>query len=188
MHTLEQAELYKLLDGCKKGDRHCQDKLYSQYYSYSMSICLRYSKDRNEAIEILNDGFFKILTNLDKYTKGLSFKAWLRKVMINTAIDYYRRNDKHWQTVDISFAKDEGQNIELIDAISEKEIIALIQLLPASYRIVFNLFVIEGYKHEEIAEKLNISVGTSKSNLSVARSKLKRTLATWHKENYKDHG
>ena len=184
----EQDELQKLLDGCKKGNRHCQDKLYEQYYGYAMSTCLRYCKDRGEAIEILNDGFFKVFTNLDRYTVGLSFKAWLRKIMVNTAIDYYRRNEKHGHTVDISFAKDEGQSADLLDAISEKEIITLIQLLPASYRMVFNLFVIEGYKHEEIAEQLNISVGTSKSNLSIARSKLKRTITKWYRENYKDHG
>lgn len=184
----EPDELHRLLDGCKKGNRHSQDKLYKQYYGYAMSICLRYSRDRDEAIEILNDGFFKIFTNLDKYTRALSFKGWLRKIMINTAIDYYRRNEKHRNTVDISFAKDEGQSADLIEAISEKEIITLIQLLPASYRMVFNLFVIEGYKHEEIAEKLDISVGTSKSNLSIARSKLKRTITKWYRENYKDHG
>ena len=118
----------------------------------------------------------KVFLNLDKYTKGLSFKGWLRRVMINTAIDFFRRNERHYQSLDISHAQFVTSSENLLDALSEKEIIDAIQRLPASYRIVFNLHVIEGYKHEEIANQLNISVGTSKSNLSMARNKLKKIL------------
>ena len=142
-----------------------------------MSICLRYSKTHEEAIEILNDGFFKIFVRLARYTKGLSFKGWLRKIMINSAIDYFRKNEKHYHTLDISHLQYEtSSHVSALDKLSEQEIISAIQLLPPSYRMVFNLYVIEGYKHEEIAEQLNISIGTSKSNLSVARNKLKKIL------------
>lgn len=188
MNNPDNDLLPHLLEGCLKGHRTSQDELYKMYYAYAMSICLRYSRDREEAIEILNDGFYKIFTKINKYTDGYSFKGWLRKVMVNTAIDYYRKNEKHFHSVDISFAKNEWHNYDFIDAMAEKEIIALVQTLPPSYRVVFNLYAIEGYKHEEIAQKLNISVGTSKSNLSIARNKLKRAISGNYGENYKNHG
>ena len=125
----------------------------------------------------MNDGFVKIFSKMDHYTKGLSFKGWLRKVMINTAIDYYRRNEKHYHSLDITHAQYQYAYESVLDHLSEKEIIEAIQGLPPSYRMVFNLYAIEGFKHEEIAEKLGISVGTSKSNLSMARSKLQRVLS-----------
>lgn len=152
-----------------------------------MSICLRYSKTREEAVEIVNDGYVKIFTKIDKYTRGKSFKAWLRKIMVNSAIDYYRKHEKHYHTVDISYAKYESSYETVLEDLSAKEIMNAVQELPPSYRIVFNLFVIEGFKHKEIAAMLNISSGTSKSNLAVARSKLKRVLIS-RGESYKKHG
>ncbi|ELR73022.1 RNA polymerase ECF-type sigma factor [Fulvivirga imtechensis AK7] len=184
----ENQSFYRLLDSCKKGNGTAQEELYKSFYNYVMGIALRYSRDREEAIEIVNDGFFKVFTNLDKFTKGLSFKGWLRRIVINAAIDYYRRNEKHYHGVDISYAKQEYIPEDVLDEISEKEIITLIQELPASYRIVFNLYVIEGYKHEEIAQKLNISVGTSKSNLSVARTKLQLAINKMREIKGKKHG
>ncbi len=137
-------------------------------------------------MEILNDGFVKIFTRLHKYTKGLSFKGWLRRVMINSAIDYYRRNEKHYNSLDISHAQYQSSSKEsALDQLSEQEIIDAIQRLPPSYRMVFNLYVIEGFKHEEIANQLNISIGTSKSNLAVARNKLQKILIGERGENIK---
>lgn len=174
----EGEELYRLLDSCQKGNRHSQDRLYRLYYGYALGICLRYANSREEAIEILNDGFVKIFTKLNLYTEGLSFKGWLRKVMIHTAIDYFRRHKKHYHQVDISFARHLEGGASILDQLSEQEILQAVQLLPPSYRMVFNLFVIEGYTHEEIARQLDISIGTSKSNLAVARTKLRRMLAS----------
>lgn len=105
--------------------------------------------------------------------------------MINSAIDYFRRNEKHYHSLDISHAYYESTNENILDELSEEEIIAAIQRLPPSYRMVFNLFVIEGYKHEEIANMLNISVGTSKSNLSVSRNKLQKILLGEREERLK---
>lgn len=141
-----------------------------------MSICLRYSRTREEAIEIVNDGFIKIFNKLEHYSKGLSFKGWLRKVMINSSIDYFRKNEKHYHSLDISHVQYEAVSESVLDHLSAEEIIAAIQRLPPSYRMVFNLYVIEGYKHEEIANQLNISVGTSKSNLAIARNKLQKMI------------
>jgi RNA polymerase sigma-70 factor (ECF subfamily) len=182
---IEDKELYKLLDLCRKGDRNSQDRLYRQYYAYSMGICLRYSRSREEAIEILNDGFVKVLSKIDKYSPALSFKGWLRRVMINVAIDYFRRNEKHYHSLDISHIQYESSVENVFDKLGEQEIISAIQLLPPSYRMVFNLYVIEGFKHEEIANQLNISVGTTKSNLAIARNKLKKILITEQAEKLK---
>ena len=141
-----------------------------------MGICLRYARSREEAIEILNDGFYKILTNLDKYSPGLSFKGWLRTIMVNASIDHYRRNEKHYHQVDISYIKNERLLPDALNNMAEEVIIQAIQELPPSYRQVFNLYVIEGYRHSEIAQKLNIIEGTCNSNMNMARIKLKKCL------------
>ena len=186
--AVESKDLIKLLKECQKGERKSQDLLYKQFYGYAMGVSLRYSGSRNEALEIVNMGFFKVLTQLGKYNMKLSFKGWLRRIMINTAIDYYRRNAKHQHFVDVSYAKDESVNFDALDQITEKEIMSAIQQLPPSYKMVFNLHVIEGFKHEEIAEQLGISVGTSKSNLAVARNKLQKILKVIETERVRNHG
>ena len=181
-------DLYRLIDACKKGDRKSQDLLYRKFYGYAMGICLRYAPSREDAIGIVNDGFYKVLTRLDKYTMGLSFKGWLRKVMINSAIDNFRRNQKHYHSTELTYSVPDDFNPDALERLTEKEIIEAVQQLPPSYRVVFNLFVIDGYKHEEIAQKLGISTGTSKSNLSIARDKLKRSLKVLHQDRWRDHG
>jgi RNA polymerase sigma-70 factor (ECF subfamily) len=166
-----------LLQACRSGDRKSQDRLYTLYYGFAMGVCLRYARSREEAVEIVNDGFYKIFTNLDKYTPGLSFMGWLRRIMINASIDHFRRNEKHYDHVDISYVKSEYLMPDVLDSLSEEVILRAIQELPPSYRLVFNLYAIEGFKHSEIAQKLNISEGTSKSNLNIARIKLKKALS-----------
>ena len=158
------------------------------FYNYAMSICLRYSKDREEALEIVNDGFVKLFSKLERYKDNTSFKAWLRRILINSAIDYYRKNEKHYHNVDISYAKHEYVTEDAISKISEQELVGFIQELPPSYRAVFNLFVIDGFSHREISDKLGISIGTSKSNLAIARSKLQRRLHTTNKQSILGHG
>lgn len=185
---ISDKELYKLLAGCRKGNRKSQEKLYEHYFGYGMSISLRYAKTRGEAVEVLNDSFIKIFKKLDKYSKGLSFKGWLRRIIINTAIDHFRKNEKHYHSVDISYAKTQEVSQTVIQKIAADEILEAVRELPPSYRLVFNLHVIEGFKHEEIAHKLDISVGTSKSNLAVARSKLKRVLINNDIERRESHG
>lgn len=173
---LTDSELQRLIKACRKGERKSQDMLYKLFYGFAMGICLRYARSRDEAVEILNDGFLKVLTNLDKYSPGLSFKGWVRTIMINASIDHYRRNEKHYNQVDISYIKTEMFMPEVLDQLSAEAILEAVQQLPPSYRMVFNLYAIEGYKHAEIAQRLNISEGTSKSNLNIARIKLKKYL------------
>lgn len=182
-------QLKSLIRGCRKGKRESQKELYAQFYNYAMSVCLRYSRNREEAQEIVNDGFMKVFTRLDKYNDSLSFQGWLRRIMVNSAIDFYRRNEKHYNHMDIVHASDVSTNADSISQLSEQEIMEAVQQLPPAYRMVFNLYAIEGYKHDEIAHKLGISAGTSKSNLAKARMKLKKVLEETHTNNYnKKHG
>jgi len=171
-----EAELLTLIQGCRQQNRADQKMLYKTFYGFAMSICLRYANNRYEASEIMNQGFLKVFTNLHKYDESRPFKAWVGRIMMNTSIDYYRSNLKVAFMEDIEAAADIG-HYDLPDRrLSYNDLLALIQQLPNAYRTVFNLFAIEGYSHEEIAKKLNISAGTSKSNLFKAREKLKSMI------------
>ncbi|GAA4410168.1 sigma-70 family RNA polymerase sigma factor [Nibrella viscosa] len=139
-----------------------------------MSICLRYTPNRDEAMEVLNDGFLKVFTRLDQYDTSQPFKPWLRRILINTALDQYRQTVQHYRQEDLSQAEQTPESAaDAISKLAHEELIELIQLLSPAYRLVFNLYVMDGYSHEEIAGQLGISVGTSKSNLARARENLK---------------
>jgi RNA polymerase sigma-70 factor (ECF subfamily) len=172
-HTLKD-----LLDGCHAGNPKCQELLYRQFYGYAMSVSMRYTRTRDEAIEIVNDGFIKVFNNADKVDVSKSFKNWLRRIMVNTALDYYRQNHKHYNHEDIQAAEYlVSDNTDASSELSYEELLGLVQQLSPAYRTVFNLFVIDGYSHDEISEILNISVGTSKSNLARARINLREMLS-----------
>jgi RNA polymerase sigma-70 factor (ECF subfamily) len=148
-----------------------------------MSVCDRYTNNHDDAVEILNDGFLKIFKEIHRYKPAYadvvgSFTGWLRKIMVYTAIDHFRRNQKHRFTAEIDNGATQiaSGGEDALDRISYDEIIRSIQEVTPGYRTVFNLFIIEGFSHEEIAEKLGISVGTSKSNLSKARKQLQKIL------------
>lgn len=177
-----------LVKKCKKRDRKGQEELYRLLYPYAMSICLRYTRDEEEAIGVLNAGFMKVFTKLDQYNDSFSFKSWVRRIMVNTAIDHYRSNQPHTNHLEISSANQEQIDPEVVSKVSEREIMALVQKLPPAYRLVFNLYAIEGYNHREIAEQLNISEGTSKSNLAKARAKLQRMIKEHCQEDYHKYG
>ena len=176
-------ELATLIQSCMKGDRNSQKALYKSFHGYAMSICMRYSMNREEAAEVMNDGFLKVFTKLNKYDPNRSFKGWLRKVMINTALDNYRHNLKYYYQQDIEKTPDISSSGNILADMAYEEIVSLVQKLSPAYRMVFNLYVMDGYTHEEIAEILNISVGTSKSNLSKARENL-RSLLKKNKDEY----
>ncbi len=153
------------------------------YYGFSMGICIRYSAHHTEAEEIVNDGFLKIFHKIETFRPSYksyeaSFVGWIKKIFIYTAIDHYRKNNK---SITIPILDD--RHLEIIensaspvDKMSYNEIIALVQKLSPAYRTVFNLYVLDGYTHEEISKQLNISVGTSKSNLAKARINIKKIL------------
>ena len=141
-----------------------------------MKICLRYSKDKEEALEMVNDGFMKVFLNIQKYNKDYSFKSWLSTIMINTSIDYYRARVKKITMEELKTNHDLEESEHILSKLNYEELIKLVQNLSVAYRTVFNLFVIDGYSHEEISKMLSISVGTSKSNLFKAREHLKMML------------
>jgi len=179
-----EENIKTLLEGCLRGHRESQKLLYQEYYLYGMSISLRYANNRDEASEILNDGFMKIFANLKKFDLSKPFKPWLRKIMVNTAIDHYHKKQREIHGEEMKKAINESDSEKILSGISYQEVIGLLQKLPPSYRTVFNLYVIEGYTHEEIANLLNIAPGTSKSNLFKAREQLKVILADYFETDY----
>lgn len=166
----------KLREDCIRGEAGSQKKLYYNFYGFAMGICLRYARDRDEAVEILNDGFFKVLTRLQQYDPAKPFLPWLARIMTNTSIDHYRSQLRHPVTSDLTEMEIHGEDAVIESKLNYDDLIKLIQSLPPGYRAVFNLYAIDGYTHEEIAEQLGISAGTSKSNLFKARQKLRMML------------
>ncbi len=171
-----------LVKGCKNNDRVAQKKLYMLFYPYLMSICLRYTDDEEEAKDVLNEAFLKIFTKIKQHSPTQSFKAWARRIAVNTAIDHYRKNKKFKHHLEISQADSKYVEPDVIAQFSSDDILKLVQKLPNSYQLVFNLYVVEGYSHKEIGKKLDINEGTSKSNLSKARAKLKIMLEAANRE------
>lgn len=182
---LTAEELKILIKACCLNNRESQKKIYSSFYGYAIAICQRYTNRQEDAIEILNDGFLKIFKEIKKFKPAYSdvvasFKGWLGRIMVYTAIDHNRKYLKHELTTSLN-----GKVIEMsfhydaIDKMSYEEIIKTIQDLPPAYRTVFNLYVIEGFSHDEIAKILSISSGTSKSNLSKAKKHLQKKLINY---------
>lgn len=165
-----------LVQACVARERWAQQKLYEEFYGKMMGVCLRYANNQDDALDILHEGFIKIFKHISSYQPGTALQAWIRRIMVNTAIDYYRKNIRR-RTEDLESAYDlSNDEADAISQCSEKDIlIAITQLTPA-YRAVFNLYVIEGYSHREISEQLGITESTSRSNLVKARLKLQFIL------------
>lgn len=169
-------ELKLLIARCIKRDLNAQELLYRNFYSFAMSICLRYSSNRSEARIIINDGFLKVFANLHKFVAEKPFEPWLGRIMSNTSIDHYRAELKHMNLLDIADVDEVFVDATIEQKLYYDELVKLVQQLPPSYRAVFNLYAVDGLTHEEIAKKLHISVGGSKSNLFKARKKLRDLL------------
>jgi RNA polymerase sigma-70 factor, ECF subfamily len=171
------SNLEEIIDACLSDNNYAQRAMIKLFLGYAKSICLRYAINQEEAEEMVNDGFLKVFTNLKKYDRNQSFKAWLRTVFVNNAIDYYRKNNKfNSQTSGIEGVETESFDVDIISKISGEEILALVQRLSPVYKMVFTMYVIEGYNHREIGEKLGIQEGTSKSNLRDARQRLQAMI------------
>lgn len=177
----EEPKIFKqteqLIEACLKGDRQSQSRLYNLYCQKMFVVCLRYSKTREEAEEILQEGFMKVFEFLHQYKFAGSFEGWMRKIMVNCALQKYRSKGSLRPVIDIeSVTAEYGENEDIISKIGTKELLNMVQQLPPSYKMVFNLYVFEGMKHREIADLLGISEGTSKSNLSDARTILQKAV------------
>lgn len=170
----------QLIALCIKQDRKAEYELYKLVYGYLMGICMRYSRDKDSASEALNMGYMKILKNLDTYNPKIPFKMWIRRIMINTLIDEYRKIKREREKVAyVENYYDSADFSEVNEAVSKmdyKHLLDQINLLPEATRKVFNLFAIDGFGHKEIAELLGISEGTSKWHLNAARQKLKEYI------------
>ncbi len=173
-----------LLDGCKKGDRKAQESLYKLLASRMMGVCMRYAKDRFEAEDILQMGFVKVFQKVPEFRGDGSFEGWIRRIMVNTAIETYRKNLRSLNVVDIDEVYDQPQSTFDMSGLELKDLLRLVQELSNGYRIVFNMYVIEGYSHREIADELGITEGASKSQLSRARAILKEKILKMEGLNY----
>ncbi len=166
-----------LVEACIRRERWAQQKLYEEHYTRMMGVCLRYASNPDDALDILHEGFIKAFKFIgSSYTLNTSLIAWLRRIMINTAIDYYRKQVRR-RADDISeaFAL-ASPDPDALSRCSEKDILEAIQSLSPVYRAVFNLYVIEGFSHKEVGEQLQITESTSRSNLVKARLKLQELL------------
>ena len=180
-----RQQLIDIINGCVKAKREDQRELYKLYYGFAMAICMRYCHSQDDALEIVNDGYLKVFKTINKFTPRhenieASVMGWIKKIMVYTAIDHYRKNYKNnlIDEIDDVHVGLSDYAESSIDMMSYKEIIELVQKLSPTYRTVFNLYVLDGCKHEEIAKELNISVGTSKSNLAKARANVQKMLKT----------
>lgn len=162
-----------IIRGCINEDRRSQKDLYTLYYSLALGICLRYADHKEDAVSILNEGFFKVFKNISKYDHQKSLSVWIKKIMTNTAIDFYRAKLRLGTMVDISiFEQTIVDDETIIQKLNYDDLLAMVRRLPPAYRTVFNLYAIDGYGHEEISDMLGIAIGTSKSNLHKARGRL----------------
>lgn len=175
-----------ILEGCLSNNRQCQKILYEQYFPFLMGVCYRYVPDMNEARFLVNEGFFKILTRLEKYDTHIPFEVWIRRVMVNTVIDHFRKNAKRKQMVvlqDEIKQNNAASDMNYAEAEVEAEHLQLmLQQVPEVSRRVFNLFAIDGYSHKEIAALLQITEGTSKWHVSSARQVLRGLLKQYLKK------
>jgi RNA polymerase sigma-70 factor (ECF subfamily) len=174
--------LESLVDGCRNGDSRSQLRVYELLYGKMKAVCSRYTNNNDQAEDLLQEGFIKVFTGIEKYSGDGSFEGWVRRIMVNTAIDYFRKSKKDFVLMD-----DESTLEEMIGAEEEEEeeneveftpqqIVQAMQELTPAYRTIFNLYVFENLSHKEIADQIGISVGTSKSNLAKAKRNLKRIL------------
>jgi RNA polymerase sigma-70 factor (ECF subfamily) len=162
-----------LIAACLRDERWAQKELYESYYSKLLAVCVRYSNNYEDARDILNEGFVKVFRFLDRYKIGTSLDGWMRRIMINTSIDFYRKEMRH-RSDDLETAQYKiSEDTDIVSNYAAQEILKVIQLLPPAYRAVFNLYAVEGYSHKEISKELGVTESTSKSQYLRARAYLK---------------
>lgn len=176
--TVYRTTEAELIEGCRQGNGQAQKRLYDRYGAKLFAVCCRYIKDRMQAEDVWITAFAKILGRIDQYTGEGSFEGWMRRVVVNEALTHLRRHRHVFLQLDMGHADSEVDVQKLDDSLAAEELLKMIDALPEGYRMVFNLYAIEGYSHKEIAEQLGINENTSKSQLSRARAALQQRLAT----------
>lgn len=167
----------ELIRACRKGNSKAQREVYQKFSSRMLGVCLRYIKAEDEAEDVMISGFTKVFMKIDQYQGDGSFEGWIRKIMVNEALGYIRKNKNMYLEVELEKAAIEPDYDKLEKSLETEDLLKLIRELPSGYRTVFNLYAIEGYNHREIADSLGVSENTSKSQLSRARSLLQKKLA-----------
>jgi RNA polymerase sigma-70 factor (ECF subfamily) len=173
---MNELNLAGILQGCLRHDRRAQKDLYVLYYGYAMSISLRYVNDEDDAINVTNDAFLKVYKNLRQYNPDQPFKPWFRRILINTAINYLRKMHQLPMEQIKPHVFEFPDTDDILAKIGFDELMNMIRSLSVAYRTVFNLYIIDGFSHEEISRELGIAVGTSKANLSKARESLRNMI------------
>ena len=171
-----QERIDHLIQHCIEGKRDSQSRLYALLAPKMFVVCQRYAKSREEAKEILQEGFMKLFENLQQFKFTGSFEGWVRRIFVNTSIEHFRKKVKLYNVSEVQENTIEDIELNVLDSMAEKDIISLVHELSPGYKAVFNMHVIEGYSHKEIAEILGITEGTSKSQLARAKGVLKKSL------------
>ncbi len=178
------TEEEKLVRDCVRGKARAQEALYHQHYRTMYGVCMRYCKDRDVAEDVLQEGFIKVFKNIDRYRGSGSLEGWIRRIMVNTALEHHRKVARFLPLVDLDEALDQDAGYDVVSDMGQQEILQLIQELPDGYRTIFNLYAIEGFTHREIARELDISEGTSKSQYARARRILQEKVITLYQDAY----
>ncbi len=168
-NTTDLDQQKDIIKGCVKGETEAQGALFKKHSKMLFGVCLRYTKDHSAAEDVLHEGFIKIFLNIASYKNKGSFEGWMRRIMVNTALERYRKNFQMYPVSDVTELESKMNTNIIVSELSAQELLVLIKDLPPAYKMVFNLYAIDGYSHKEVGEILNISIGTSKSNLSRAR-------------------
>lgn len=174
---IDSVDILQIIEGCRQNKRASQHRLYAQFYNYATTIARRYTGNLEAAEEVVNDAFFKVFTKINLYSGEQPFRFWFRRVLINTAIDHMRAKLNTPPMAELQPWHDAESEPGIVEDLTREQILALIDQLPPAYRAVFNLFVVDGFSHDEISDLLNISTGTSKSNLARARQHLRGILS-----------
>ncbi|NQU87748.1 MAG: RNA polymerase sigma factor [Mariniphaga sp.] len=169
-------DLKNIIENCASGDSKAQETLYNMFAPKMFGVCLRYAKDSTEAEDNLQDGFVKVFTNIKKFRHEGSLEGWVRRIMVNVSLEKYRKQNMLYPVEDVGIYDTQKYSDDIIEKMTADELLKLVQELTPRYRMVFNLYVIEGLSHKEISEEMEISIGTSKSNLARARDILKRKV------------
>ncbi|OFX77710.1 MAG: hypothetical protein A2X12_09410 [Bacteroidetes bacterium GWE2_29_8] len=188
----------ELIDKCINKEASSQMQLYNKYASQMYALCLRFVRVNSEADDLLQDGFIKVFENISSFRRECSLESWIKRIMVNNAVNHYKKNSSHFYDIDvdslINLTEEEEENLNFIEddegeleELPNEIVLKLIQELPEGKKMIFNLYVIENYSHKEIAEMLNISVSTSKSQLAKAKMILKEKLMKIHIKKYHEN-
>ncbi|HWJ26410.1 MAG TPA: RNA polymerase sigma factor [Flavisolibacter sp.] len=174
---LPTNDIQQIIEGCRKKDRRAQERLYKDYYRAMITLCIRYTKNEDDAVEVLNNGFLKVFKNIHRFEPGkASLYTWIRTIIVNSCIDFIKARQKEMHHEELDSVCEVHIPAEAISRIKSAELLHLIRQLPPATQAVFNLYILEGYSHKEIAQMLQISDGTSKWHLSEARKLLQNKI------------